>query len=494
MRDKSIWKILAALIALIVMVMATICISLCTTVGGDSTDNTWRLSTFGQHRTSEDRIIAVNNRDCLSSSAEVAYTSGNIKLYLLDRNLSEYPMQSIEGIKFIDGSVATSYRGYTLSFISEDGKNWTWGNYFLGGDINGTSYSYKLLLGSYKSTTFKIEIIINGTTVATFPLLTVPYDEYYQPFSGHVTGLDPTTSSGDEVILKITKISGSTGSIIYPETDSYITIPPLAYDEIWVGNTSYGGEVWFNVSEGKIRTFRISTKGVPGDVINITTGKKEGRCVNERVVTYATNATIINNQFTYSSYYGKNVTELSGVFTSDRDVNGTWKLQIETPLPNFTCIYPLISWNATKVYAPSKTLSLFDTVSGTYPSIMGTHKGEIKPSCNITVSKLYTYPCPGTGGHTESIELYENDTLIANGTWEGYAGDWHNITLHNVTGAPYVRLLRGHRYNYTIVTGSYPQIIHEPSKEVTGGNITCSSFVDANGKVYYDWIPAIKLE
>ena len=68
------------------------------------------------------------------------------------------------------------------------------------------------------------------------------------------------------------------------------------------------------------------------------------------------------------------------------------------------------------------------------------------------------------------------------------------VTLHNVTGAPYVRLLRGHRYNYTIVTGSYPQIIHEPSKEVTGGNITCSSFVDANGKVYYDWIPAIKLE
>ena len=325
MRDKDIWKILAALI---VMVMATICISLCTTVGGDSTDNTWRLSTFGQHRTSEDRIIAVNNRDCLSSSAEVAYTSGNIKLYLLDRNLSEYPMQSIERIKFSDGSVVTSYRGLTQSFIYEDGKNWTWGNYFLGGDINGTSYSYKLLLGSYKSTTFKIEIIINGTTVATFPLLTVPYDEYYQPFSGHVTGLDPTTSSGDEVILKITKISGSTGSIIYPETDSYITIPPLAYDEIWVGNTSYGGEVWFNVSEGKIRTFRISTKGVPGDVINITTGKKEGRCVNERVVTYATNATIINNQFTYSSCYGKNVTELSGVFTSDRDVNGTWKLQI----------------------------------------------------------------------------------------------------------------------------------------------------------------------
>jgi len=69
------------------------------------------------------------------------------------------------------------------------------------------------------------------------------------------------------------------------------------------------------------------------------------------------------------------------------------------------------------------------------------------------------------------------------------------VTLHNVTGAPYVRLLKGHRYNYTIVTGSYPQIIHEHEYDkATGGTITCTSFIDANGKTYTDWIPAIKLE
>jgi len=135
----------------------------------------------------------------------------------------------------------------------------------------------------------------------------------------------------------------------------------------------------------------------------------------------------------------------------------------------------------------------FDTGSGTYPSISGTHKGTITPNQTITVNKLYTYPCEGTGGHTESVELYENGTLIANGTWEGYAGDWHNITLHNVTGAPYVMLLKGYRYNYTIVTGSYPQIIHRKEFNATGGEITCTEFVDANGRVYYDWIPAIKL-
>ena len=70
------------------------------------------------------------------------------------------------------------------------------------------------------------------------------------------------------------------------------------------------------------------------------------------------------------------------------------------------------------------------------------------------------------------------------------------ITLHNATGdAPYVRLLKGHKYNYTIVTGSYPQIIHAKEHEAKeGGNITCSEFIDANGNRYNDWIPAIRLE
>jgi hypothetical protein len=138
---------------------------------------------------------------------------------------------------------------------------------------------------------------------------------------------------------------------------------------------------------------------------------------------------------------------------------------------------------------------IFDThaPANPYPSIMGIHEGKIMPSCNINVSKLYTYPCTGTGGHTKSFELRESGILIANSTWNGYSGDYHNLTLHNVTGAPYVTLLKDHEYNYTIRTGSYPQIIHEESKDVTGGTITCTKFVDANGKEYDDRIPAIRL-
>ena len=93
---------------------------------------------------------------------------------------------------------------------------------------------------------------------------------------------------------------------------------------------------------------------------------------------------------------------------------------------------------------------------------------------------LYTYPCPGTGGHTE---------YAVEASWNGYTGDWHNLTFNNS-----FTLYANETYNYTIRTGSYPQIIHEQSWNATGGKITCSEFVDVNGKRHEGWIPAIRLE
>ena len=100
-------------------------------------------------------------------------------------------------------------------------------------------------------------------------------------------------------------------------------------------------------------------------------------------------------------------------------------------------------------------------------------------------TKLYTYPCAGTGGHTEYARIW-NKTW--NATWEGYAGDWHNITLDKT-----VVLLSNKTYNYTIRTGSYPQIHHTDALPTASGWINCSEFVDVNRKVYYDWFPAIML-
>jgi hypothetical protein len=139
-------------------------------------------------------------------------------------------------------------------------------------------------------------------------------------------------------------------------------------------------------------------------------------------------------------------------------------------------------------FAPA--LAIFDTGEGSYPSIQGTHEGKIEPSCDIVVSKMYTYSCAGTGGHTESIEIYESGVLKAKGTWTGYPHDWQNITI-----TPSVTLKKGREYRYVIETGSYPQIIHAPEyKAVTGGTITCDEFTDVNGRTYDKWIPAIRLE
>ncbi len=134
----------------------------------------------------------------------------------------------------------------------------------------------------------------------------------------------------------------------------------------------------------------------------------------------------------------------------------------------------------------------FDTSPGTYPSISGVHRGNITLNQSLTITRMYTYPSPGTGGHSEYAAFYyPNGTLAANGSWSGYQGDWHNITF-----APFT-LEANVVYNYTIRTGSYPRIIHKNTSYSIGainGSITSIEFIDANGKRYSGWIPAIRLE
>ncbi|GEM_PF-1622620 len=130
-----------------------------------------------------------------------------------------------------------------------------------------------------------------------------------------------------------------------------------------------------------------------------------------------------------------------------------------------------------------------DTGSGTYPSISGRHTGTIKPLHDvINICTMYTYPCAGTGGHSEYVRLFGNGVDV-NGTWNGYSGDYHRITFPEQ-----FTLLADHTYNYTIETGSYPQIHHTAILTTPDGEITCTEFVDANGKRYNTRIPAFRLE
>jgi prenyltransferase beta subunit len=138
--------------------------------------------------------------------------------------------------------------------------------------------------------------------------------------------------------------------------------------------------------------------------------------------------------------------------------------------------------------------NIFDTKQSAnpYPSIFGTHNGTIKPSHVVFVQKMYTYPCPGTGGHSEKVIFYNSTTReeIANGTWKGYAvGDYHYIEFEKV-----FILKTNVTYNYTIRTGSYPRIHHNGTLITDDGIITCAEFIDVNGRTYKNWIPAIRLE
>jgi hypothetical protein len=145
---------------------------------------------------------------------------------------------------------------------------------------------------------------------------------------------------------------------------------------------------------------------------------------------------------------------------------------------------------STSIPVFEKATQIFDTGAGTYPSIMGIHNGTITPSHNVTVNKMYTYPCSGTGGHSEYVWIYGNG-INESATWNGYqgAGDYHYIEFSE----PFT-LEANITYNYTIKTGSYPQIHHNTTLTVSDGEITCTVFIDANGKIYYDWIPAIRLD
>jgi len=142
----------------------------------------------------------------------------------------------------------------------------------------------------------------------------------------------------------------------------------------------------------------------------------------------------------------------------------------------------------TKPYVFTST-AIFDTgaPSNPYPSISGTHNGTITPNKTIIATKLYTYACEGTGGHTEYARIW-NETWSATASWKGYTEDWHNITFDKE-----VVLIANKTYNFTVITGSYPQIHHTNALLTENGWINCTEFIDANGNKYEDWIPAIKL-
>jgi len=214
----------------------------------------------------------------------------------------------------------------------------------------------------------------------------------------------------------------------------------------------------------------------------------------DQVYSYdSTNIWNSTEKITYT-YNGKQYTNYLGNYWSDykggdadSDGVGDTPYSIDGDADNYPLMQP---WERYFPTAPTPIpVQTFDTgrPDNPYPSISGKFVGTIKTDKKIIAKKLYTYACEGTGGHTE-YALICNSSWCAEAKWEGYRGDWMNISFNRT-----VVLMPYETYNITIVTGSYPQIHHTHSLKTENGFINCTEFTDANGNKYENWIPAIKL-
>jgi len=194
------------------------------------------------------------------------------------------------------------------------------------------------------------------------------------------------------------------------------------------------------------------------------------------------------NSKTYTNYLGNYWDDYKEIYPDAEEIDGTRIWNTPYSINSDNDGYPLVEpWENYFALAEN----IFDTGASENPylSIFGTHTGAITPNQTIEISKLYTYPCSGTGGHTEYAKIYNDSWSIETLPWKGYKGDWHSISFNQS-----FTLVKNKTYNYTLVTGSYPQIHHTDELEVASGTgtITCDKFVDANRRKYNNWIPAIK--
>ncbi len=199
------------------------------------------------------------------------------------------------------------------------------------------------------------------------------------------------------------------------------------------------------------------------------------------------------NTVFYGTYQGK--TNLySKVLPADSGT--TIKIMIQGYQPFTLCANPghWIEGNASTPANRVLIPAYFDIGPGTYPSIFGTHTGNFTPKYDLHIDRMQTYACKGTGGHSEYVAFYKykDGEKIAEGNWTGYQGnkDKYHYLYFNSSFV----LNANVTYRYEIITGSYPQIHHNHSITTSTGTITCTEFIDANGKVYNDWIPAICLD
>ena len=95
----------------------------------------------------------------------------------------------------------------------------------LTGDIDGDQFEFSILFASLSTTTFKATILVEGQAVASKDFASS--STTYTRFTSTVTGIDPSTSNGDEIKLYVQWTSGANGAMASGpgSAASYIAIP-----------------------------------------------------------------------------------------------------------------------------------------------------------------------------------------------------------------------------------------------------------------------------
>ena len=304
-----------------------------------------------------------------------------------------------------------------------------------------------------------------------------------------------TDNTSGIVIISAWNTSGVSGDLVFANVTFYAVrsagCTPLNISVTTLKDISYN-----NISVmTKNGSFSILCPSTPFTVCGYVFYENGSECNSPEVKITNLNT---SKEWQAETHINENFYQIT--LNSGADVDATEVLQFEVTSPAHSQLnitfhtVTLEEINQGGLYNFNFTLKTasFDTGPSTYPypSISGVHHGNFTPKRNITVHQIFIYPCAGTGGHSEYVVFcdYETGERKIEVRWNGYQGDYHNITV-----SPPVELLKNRVYNYTIITGSYPQIIHRPSYENDYGIITCTKFTDVNGREYNDWIPAIRL-
>jgi hypothetical protein len=169
---------------------------------------------------------------------------------------------------------------------------------------------------------------------------------------------------------------------------------------------------------------------------------------------------------------GATVTLSAGPWSeSNTTTNGECTFTVTSPFPGMVNV---------AVVASGYNDASADLIVATGPSLTW----EIEPPTSVEQDDNVTFDVCFSESASYVISIKNSSGVVVK-SWSGTEKDPEPMTWTTTTSdAP---------GDYTIKTGSYPQIIHEHEFSATGGTITCTVFVDANGREYADRIPAIKL-